>query len=310
MPPPRPETSPSLRLKAFPLIGSLFTRAGILFMRFLALLPLGVVRAMGTVLGWALYGLVAPRRRVVATNLALCFPDRSQAERRTLARRSFVYFAQAWLDRSWLWHGRPEVIRKRLRLHGAIHEFDGHAPTIVFSPHFYGLDAGATTINMHIDRDFTSIYTPQANPLLDAWIRAGRLRFGRVRLFHRLDGVRANVSALRSGEVLYLLSDMDFGVGESIFVPFYGIPTATVPSIARFSRLGRAKVISVVPRITPTGYDVEVMPAWDDFPTDDVAADTARVNAQLERYIDSMPAQYYWVHKRFKTRPEGDASMY
>ena len=279
-------------------------------MRFLATVPLPLVRGLGLLLGWGLYLLVWPRRRVVQTNLRLCFPERSDAERRTLTRRTFVCFAQAWLDRSWLWHGRPDVLARRLKLHGAVHEFEGTQPTIVFSPHFYGLDAGATTINMHIDRNFTSIYTPQANPLLDAWIRAGRLRFGRVRLFHRLDGVRANVSALRSGEVLYLLSDMDFGVGESIFVPFYGIPTATVPSIARFARLGRAKVISVVPRITPTGYDVEVMPAWDHFPTDDVEADTARVNATLESFIDTMPEQYYWVHKRFKTRPDGGASIY
>ncbi len=279
-------------------------------MRILAQLPLPVVRALGTMLGWALYLLIAQRRRIVQTNLALCFPERSSAERSALTRQTFVYFAQAWLDRSWLWHGSREVLEKRLKLHGAIHEFDGKAPTIVFSPHFYGLDAGATTINMSIDREFTSIYTPQANARLDDWIRAGRLRFGRVRLFHRMDGVRANVSALRSGEVLYLLSDMDFGIGESIFVPFYGIPTATVPSIARFARLGRAKVISVVPRITATGYEVEVMPAWQNFPTDDVYADTAWVNRYLQQFIDTMPAQYYWVHKRFKTRPEGAPSVY
>ena len=89
-----------------------------------------------------------------------------------MARQTFIYFAQAWLDRSWLWHGRPEVLQQRLRLHGALHEFDGAAPTVVFSPHFYGLDAGATAINMNIQRDFTSIYTPQANPLLDQWIKA------------------------------------------------------------------------------------------------------------------------------------------
>ena len=288
----------------------LFTRGGIAFMGLLARMPLPVVRGLGTWLGLALYVLAVPRRRVVQTNLALCFPKLDKAQRRRLTRRNFICFAQAWLDRSWLWHGKPDVLARRLKLRGAIHEFDGNGPTIVFSPHFYGLDAGATTINMNIDRNFTSIYTPQANPLLDDWIRRGRLRFGRVRLFHRLDGVRSNVSALRSGEVLYLLSDMDFGVGESIFVPFYGVPTATAPSISRFARLGRAKVIAVVPRITPEGYEVEVMPAWDHFPTGDVYADTARVNEYLERFIDSMPDQYYWVHKRFKTRPEGAASIY
>jgi len=279
-------------------------------MRLLARLPLGVVRALGSGLGWLLYRLVVRRRRVVEINLALCFPDRSAPERQALARQTFVYFAQAWLDRSWLWHGRPEVLQQRLRLHGALQEFEGGAPTVVFSPHFYGLDAGATAINMNIGRNFTSIYTPQANPLLDQWIKAGRLRFGRVRLFHRLDGIKGNISALRAGEVLYLLPDMDFGVGESIFVPFYGVQTATSPSIARFARLGRAKVISVVPRLTRTGYDVEVMPAWNGFPSSDVHADTALVNQHLQRFIDTMPAQYYWVHKRFKTRPPGEASFY
>jgi len=279
-------------------------------MRALAPLPLPVVRALGTGLGWLLYAVVVPRRHVVQVNLALCFPELSPAERTALTRQTFVFFAQTWLDRSWLWHGRREVLQKRLTLHGALHEFEGHAPTIVFSPHFYGLDAGATAINMHIDRDFTSIYSEQSNPLLDRWIKAGRLRFGRVRLFLRSEGVKANVAALRSGEVLYLLPDMDFGSESTVFVPFFGVPTATVPSIPRFARLGRAKVISVVPRLTATGYDVEVMPAWDNYPSGDLEADTAMVNQHLERFIRTMTAQYYWVHKRFKSRPPGLPPVY
>ncbi len=286
------------------------TRAGIALMRFLALWPLPVLRALGALLGTLLWLLVWPRRHVVMTNLALCFPDRPLAERRQLARQTFVYFGQTWLDRSWLWHAPRTVLAQRLRLHGALQEFDGVAPTIVFSPHFYGLDAGATAVNMNIDRDFTSIYTPQANAALDDWIKAGRLRFGRVRLYNRNDGVKGNINALKAGEVLYLLPDMDFGSHGTLFAPFFGVPASTVPSIPRFARLGRAKVISVVPRLTPTGYDVEVMPAWGNYPTGDLAADTAFVNQQLEQFVLSMPAQYYWVHKRFKTRPEGLPSVY
>ena len=183
-------------------------------------------------------------------------------------------------------------------------------PTILFSPHFYGLDAGATAATMTIPRSFTTIYTPQANAVLDDWIKAGRLRFGQVRLYRREDGVKDNISALRAGELLYLLPDMDFGRNGTLFAPFFGVPASTVPSIPRFARLGRAKVVSVVPRLTPNGYDVEVMPAWENYPTGDLEADTAFVNQQLERYILSMPAQYYWVHKRFKTRPEGMPPVY
>lgn len=290
--------------------GRLITRAGLGLMRRMASWPLPLVRGLGCGLGWLLYAVVVSRRRIVLTNLALCFPDLSPARRRQLARQSFVYFAQAWLDRSWLWHGSPALLRQRLHLHGALHEFEGRAPTIVFSPHFYGLDAGAMAINMNIGRRFTSIYTPQANTLVDDWIKAGRLRLGRVRLFHRIDGVKDIISALRAGEVLYLLPDMDFGPDGSVFVPFFGVSAATVPSLSRFARLGRAKVISVVPRMTPQGYDVQVMPAWPDFPTADVQVDTARGNQVLEGYIQTMPAQYYWVHKRFKSRPPGQPSVY
>lgn len=289
---------------------ALMTSLGLGFMRLMAVLPLSWVRALGAVLGLLLYTLVRSRRKVVMTNLSLCFPQWSEVERRQTARRSFMYLAQAWLDRGWLWHASEAVLRRRLRLSGAVHEFEGQEPTVVFSPHFYGLDAGATAVNMSISREFTSIYTPQANAKVDEWIKAGRLRWGRVRLFHRIDGVKANVAGLRSGQVLYLLPDMDFGAAGSVFVPFFGVQTATVPSLARFARLGRAKVISVVPRMTAAGYEVEILPAWQDFPTGDLVADTARGNALLETLVLSMPAQYYWVHRRFKSRPPGQPSVY
>lgn len=289
---------------------ALLTSLGLSWMRLMAVLPLSWVRALGALLGLLLYALVRSRRKVALTNLALCFPQWSQARRRQTARRSFIYLAQAWLDRGWLWHASEAVLRRRLRLFGALHEFDGREPTVVFSPHFYGLDAGATAINMNVQREFTSIYTPQANAQVDEWIKAGRLRWGRVRLFHRIDGVKANLAGLRSGQVLYLLPDMDFGSEGSVFVPFFGVKAATVPSIARFARLGRAKVISVVPRMTAQGYEVEILPAWSDFPTGDLLADTARGNALLETLVLSMPDQYYWVHRRFKSRPPGEPSLY
>jgi KDO2-lipid IV(A) lauroyltransferase len=292
------------------LLSRLGTHAGIAFMRLLAPLPLPLVRWLGAGLGWLLYVVVLPRRHVVQVNLALCFPALSAAERKALARQTFVYFAQTWLDRSWLWHGSRETLKQRLHLSGAVHEFDGRAPTIVFCPHFYGLDAGVTAVNVHVDRDLTSIYSRQSNPLLDSWIKAGRQRLGRLRLFLRNEGVKAHVNALRSGELLYLLPDMDFGRDKSIFVPFFGVQTATLPAIPRFARLGPAKVVPVVPRLTPTGYEVEVMPAWDNYPTGDLVADTALVNRHLEGFIRTMPAQYYWVHKRFKTRPQGEPAVY
>lgn len=280
------------------------------FMRWLAPWPLARLRCLGTVLGHVLYVLAVPRRRVALANLALCFPERTPAERRRLARQSFVYFAQTWFDRAWLWHAPADVVRQRLHLHGALHELAGDAPRLIFAPHFYGLDAGATALSLEVPRRFTTIYMPQRNAQMDAWIRDSRRRFGQVRLFERQDGVKPIVTALRAGEVLYLLPDMNHGPQESIFVPFYGVQAATVPSLSRFARLGRARVVPVTTRLTATGYDVQVHPGWDDFPTDDVQADTALMNQRLQALIDTMPAQYYWVHKRFKTRPPGEPPVY
>jgi KDO2-lipid IV(A) lauroyltransferase len=291
-------------------LGRLVTRTGIYLMQVLAVFPLPLARTLGVALGWALYGLVGARRRVVHANLQLCFPSLDGAERRRLTRQTFVYFAQAWLDRAWLWHAPQAWVQRRVRLTGAVHELAGNEPTVIFLPHFVGLDAAWAAAALYSPRHSTTIYTDQSNKLVDRWILRGRQRFGHLRLFGRADGVKPIVTALREGQPLYLLPDMDFGPDDSVFVPFYGLPTATVPSLSRFARLGRAKVVPLVPRLTSWGYEVEVLPAWTNFPSEDPVADTAFMNTQLQAYIDTMPAQYYWVHKRFKTRPEGEPSLY
>ena len=291
-------------------ISYLLTRCGIGFMRLLAAFPLRVIRGMGKLLGWALYMLVASRRRVVQTNLLLCFPERSEDERRVLAREAFVFFAQAWLDRSWVWHAPASWIKRRVTLKGAVDELSGTDPTVFFVPHFVSMDAAWGGVVLRVPRLSTTIYTDQSNKLVDRWILRGRGRFGHMRLFGRVDGVKPIIAALREGQPLYLLPDMDFGPEESVFVPFFGVLTATVPSLPRFARLGRSKVVPILTRMTADGYEVEVLPAWENYPTDDIVADTAFMNARLEEYIATMPSQYFWVHKRFKTRPLGEPSVY
>ena len=286
------------------------TALGILFMRVLAHLPLSWIRAFGWLLGWLLYIVVLPRRRIARRNIDLCFPQWTGLERARLVPQIFIAFAQAWLDRSWLWHGQPAMTRERLEVTGAIDELKGNDPVVIFAPHFVGMDAGWTALTQQLPRSYTTIYTDQSNKAVDAWILQGRRRFGSGRLFSRSDGVKAIVASLRNGEPLYLLPDMNFGPQESVFVSFYGVTAATVPSLSRFAKLGRAKVVPVVTRMTERGYEVRVMPAWQDFPSDDAVADTAHMNERLQGYIDAMPGQYYWVHKRFKSRPDGEAPVY
>ena len=283
---------------------------GVLFMRALAPLPLGWIRGLGALLGHVLYVLAASRRRVVLVNLGVCFPQMPERERRAMARRTFVHVTQAWLDRAWLWHGDEATLRRRLSLVGELRNFEGQQAAVMFAPHFVGLDAGGTALALLVPRLFASIYTPQSSAVADAWIRQGRKRFGQVRLCERADGVKPIVKALREGAFLYLLPDMNFGPQESIFVPFYGVAAATVPSLPRFARLGRAKVFPVTTRMTAQGYEVRVHPVWQGYPGEDVEADTALMNLRLQALIDEMPDQYYWVHKRFKTRPAGEPSVY
>jgi KDO2-lipid IV(A) lauroyltransferase len=288
----------------------MMTRIVLFLLRLSAVLPLSWLRLLGAMLGWVLCHAIGSRRQVVQTNLALCFPDLTEAQREVLTRQVFVRFAQAWLDRAWLWHGKPEQVRSRLKLTGELNDLTGDVPTVIFAPHFVGLDAGWTALTQQLPRHFTTIYTDQSNKVSDAWILQGRKRFGSAQLFSRVDGVKTIVASLRQGDPLYLLPDMNFGVHESLFVPFYGVPAATVPSLARFTRLGRAKVVPVVTRMTPQGYEVQVLPAWERFPTEDLEADTLHMNQQLETYINAMPEQYYWVHKRFKDRPAGLPDVY
>lgn len=286
------------------------TRVLLGIMRWGAYVPLPALRALGAALGWLLYVGVASRRRVVDTNLALCFPHWPAPQRKRVVRQVFTLFGQSWLDRAWLWHGAPEVVRTRLRLTGALEALAGDAPTVLFAPHFMGLDAAWTALTQQVDRRFATIYSPQLNAAVDAWILQGRQRFGAPEMVARLAGVKPIVAAVRAGQPLYLLPDMNFDPSESLFVPFYGVAAATVPSLSRFAKLGRAKVVPVVTRLTPTGYETRILPAWENFPSGDTEADTTRMNVELARYIDADPAQYYWVHKRFKDRPDGAPPPY
>jgi KDO2-lipid IV(A) lauroyltransferase len=286
------------------------THLGLWLLRVVAKLPLSWLRALGAALGVCLFYVVLPRRHVALTNLRLCFPEWSEAQRWSVARSSFVHFTQAWLDRGWLWHASEAVLRARLTIRGETTCLSERQPTILFVPHFVGLDAGSVALVLNHQTPITAIITPQANLVVDRWVRQQRQRWGHVTLLQREDGVRPIVSALRRGEFLHLSPDMSFGLAESVFVPFYGQSVATVPSLSRFAKMARARVIPMTSRMTPQGYEVVLHEPWTDFPSDDAVADTALMNQRLEGLINDMPAQYFWVHKRFKTRQPGMPEVY
>ncbi len=283
----------------------------IALMRWIAGWPLPAVRALGALLGGLLW-FGAPRRRHIAeVNLRLCFPDWNNAQRRRLVWRHFIVFGQSVLDRAWLWHAPEAVLRKRLHWTGAVHQVNDPGPLVMFAPHFVGLDAGGMAVAMQVcPAPVAFIFVAQSNAVVENWVRAGRERLGNTRPYFRHEGMRKILAGIKRGEPLHLSPDMDFNREESIFVPFMGVQAATVPSLSRLSRVAGARVVPVVTRMTPAGYTIEAHAPIEGFPTDDPVADTARMNALLAGYIQTMPEQYHWVHRRFKTRPEGEPEVY
>ena len=281
----------------------------IAFLWLLHWLPLPALRWLGKGLGKLLYAFGRARRNVTLTNLRLCFPLKSEAEREALARLHFVVLAQSVLDRTLGWWASKERLLRLIRIRGleVLTESYGQ-PTILLAPHFVGLDAGATRITMDVEG--CNNYSPQKNPIFDKLMQKGRARFKEGILLSRHDGMRKIVKAVKAGYPYYYLPDMDFGPKESIFLPFFGVPAATITGVSRLARLTGARVVVAVTRMVEDGYEVEVMPPWENFPGESVEADTEFVNRFIESQVLRMPEQYFWVHKRFKTRPPGEQGFY
>ncbi len=293
-------------LKREPLI-----RFGLLIARLCAALPLGLLRGLGDLLGTLVWWLATPRRRVTLINLRLCFPDCSEAERRAIARAHFRVYARSFLERFIVWQGDPDRIRRLCRLEGlerleALRQQG--LPVIVLAPHFMGIDAGA--LRLLLELPMASMFAPQRSRALTEAMTAGRVRLGATMIARR-EGVRPLVRWLREGGVLHYSPDMDLGRREAVFVPFFGVPAATVTALPRLARAGGAVILPMVTEMTAEGYVARIHEPWqraadesDPFPV------LARMNAFIESQIRQMPEQYLWSHRRFKTRPEGEPQPY
>lgn len=274
-------------------------------------LPLPWLARIGNGLGRVLYLVGRERRQVALINLRLCFPDMLEADRRDLVRRHVMAFARSVLERGIAWWASPERLRKLIRFEGTEHlEAVAGRPILLMVPHFTALDMGWTRFTL--DYPMAAMYANQKNPVFNAAMFRGRLRFGDPVAMSRQQGLRAVVKALKKGRLCFYLPDQDYGPKDALFVPFFGVPAATIVGVSRVARMADAAVLPCYVRALEggQGYRVEIQPAWDNFPTDDLAADTRRVNAAIEQAVLTMPEQYFWLHKRFKTRPEGEASFY
>jgi Kdo2-lipid IVA lauroyltransferase/acyltransferase len=272
-------------------------------------LPLPALAALGSFLGTLAYPVARERREVALTNLRLCFPEMSAAAREVLGRRHLQLVMRSMLERSLCWWASADRMRRLVRIEGLerLRALEGK-PLILLVPHFVGLDMCATRLALEINA--ASVYSKQKDPVIDHLLYHGRTRFGDQFILSRQEGMRPIVKALRAGRPLYYLPDMDYGPRDALFIPFFGVPAATIPGVSRLARLSGAAVLPCIARMLPNGYVLDIREPWADFPGADAEADTLRMNAYIEACVREAPEQYYWVHKRFKTRPPGESRIY
>jgi Kdo2-lipid IVA lauroyltransferase/acyltransferase len=276
-------------------------------------LPLGVQAVLGRGFGALLHTFGRTRRDVAARNIALAFPELEAPAQRALVREHFALLGRSILERGLLWHAPPARLKRLIRVEGDLGFAERHdGPVMWLAPHFLALEvAGAATLLFQQRAGF-DVYTAQSNPVFDAALLRGRSRLGPAVFLRREEGARAIVRAIRAGRPFFNAPDMDFGLRDAAFVPFFGPLASTLLAPSRLARSLGMAVQPIVAEMLPggQGYVVRFLPAWTDWPTDDPVADAARMNAFIEAQVRTMPAQYFWVHKRFKTRPPGAEPVY
>jgi len=294
----------------------LMTWLGIGFLTVLGKLPYPFVARFGEGLGSFLYRIPSGRRRVVRANLRACFPEKTDAEIDDLARQTFRMVFRSFAERGIFWTGSEAQMRRWVQIddQADLIAMDG-TPHILVTLHLAGVEAGAIRLTIHlrehVGRAGASLYTKQKNGLFDDFLKRARGRFG-AKMIARNDSARDILRSLKQGEALQLIADMDFGERDSEYVPFFGVPALTLTSVSRLARVGKARVVPIYTEMLPDyqGYVLRILPPWDHYPGDSVTDDTRRMNAFFEDCIRPRIPEYYWVHKRFKNRPEGEPALY
>jgi KDO2-lipid IV(A) lauroyltransferase len=282
-------------------------------LRLLQRLPLGLQAAIGRGFGAVLLRCARQRRGIAQRNLALCFPQWPEAQRAAVLREHFALLGRSLLERGVLWYAPPERLKGLIHVEGDVGLAQrSDRPVMWLVPHFLGLEVAGAAVQLFQQRTVVDIYQTQSNAYLDGVLKQGRLRFGRAEAYPRSVPIRQVMKRIREGCPFFNMPDQDYGPKDSTFVPFFGVSAATLLAPSKMARMLDMVVQPVVVDILPggQGWRVRFLEPWADWPTADPAADATRMNAFIEAQILRDPAQYLWVHKRFKTRPPGEPSVY
>ena len=288
-------------------------RIALAFLWLVHWLPVRLQAALGRALGALLHALAKDRRRIATRNIELCLSELDSVARAKLVREHFRWLGRSILERGLLWYAPRERLERLIEVEGDVHLAERtDAPVMWLVPHFMALEVAAAAVQLFQKRRGATIYQAQSNPVFDAAVRQGRLRFGGSELFTRQDSAKPLIRAIRQqGLGFFNLPDMDFGIKDAAFVPFFGVPAATLLAPSRMARmLGMTVQPVIAEMLEHGGWRVRFLPPLPNWPSDDALADTLHMNQWIEAEVRRCPAQYLWVHKRFKTRPPGEAGFY
>ncbi|MEH6557725.1 MAG: LpxL/LpxP family Kdo(2)-lipid IV(A) lauroyl/palmitoleoyl acyltransferase [Oceanicoccus sp.] len=282
----------------------------ILWLRLLALLPFKAGLAFGSVFGLLLYRVAVKRRRVAEVNISLCFKELSSSQQKDLVKKVFKANAIGFVEMAWAYWGNKASIERRTEFVGFEHLEEALAEekgVILLGGHFSTLDLGGLLLSFY-DKPFDCVYRPHNNPLMDYWICKKRSRFTKVVNRKKF---REMLRDLRKNRCIWYAPDQDFGSKGAVFVPFFGQPAATIVATSKMVRLNNSPILMLSHRRTPdnSGYIMELAPILG-FPSGDETRDAELANEALENAIRKAPEQYMWVHKRFKTQPDGNQKLY
>jgi KDO2-lipid IV(A) lauroyltransferase len=289
----------------------MLAKLGVFILWLIHFLPFRVIVALGEILGLLVFLVAGERRRVGDINLRLCFPDMDAAARKRLLRAHFKMFFRGLIERCILWWSGAARINSLIRVEGVEHfEAVKGQPMILLTPHFVGMDAGGQWVAQQVDT--VCMYANQKSRYLTELLLQKRARFRNQHLYSRQQGLRPILKGMRDNLPFIYPPDQDQGVKDGAFIPFFGVPAATMTSLPRIAQMTGAKVVPGITRVLPGGggYVLTFYPAWENYPSGDDIADARRMNEFIEQCVLEMPEQYFWLHKRFKTRPEGEAKFY
>ncbi|MFG6667193.1 LpxL/LpxP family Kdo(2)-lipid IV(A) lauroyl/palmitoleoyl acyltransferase [Halomonas sp. HNIBRBA4712] len=280
-------------------------------MYLVAWLPWRLKLGIGRLIGLLAWSLTKRRRRITATNIALCFPEKSVEAQRQLVKETFIANGIGLVETATAWCRRAEGFRHRVAYNGEEHLARAKAQgkgVLVVGIHFSTLDLGGALHSLFFPADV--VYRPHNNPLFERFMTRARSRiFGQAIDRHDLRGV---VRRIKAGHIVWYSPDQDFGRDVSVFAPLFGQQAATIRLTSKIARMTGAPVVPLMFHRNPDNrtYTIECLPAFENFPSKDEVEDATRVNQFIERAIRKHPEQYLWLHRRFKTRPEGEEKIY